>query len=162
MNTNPQFPSQFARGRAAFERGEYRLSVQSFEEALQEISPNSRSGGEIQTWLVTAYQAMGKLDEATSLCRQLTTHPIYDIRNQAKQILYILEAPRLQRPDAWMSKIPDLEKLPDSEPKYQKGQNKYKPPKNEEIGPINTQDNRFIWVALGLVLALLGGLFWLS
>ncbi|PSF37416.1 hypothetical protein C7H19_09585 [Aphanothece hegewaldii CCALA 016] len=162
MDTNTQFPSQFEAGRAAFERGEYRLSVQLFEKALQEISPNSRQGGEIQTWIVTAYQGMDKVEEATSLCRQLTTHPIYDIRNRAKQILYILEAPRLQRPPEWMSKIPDLEKLPDSEPKFQKGQNLYKPPKNEEIGPINTKDNRFIWVALGLVLVLLGGLVWLS
>lgn len=111
---------------------------------------------------MTAYQAMGKLDEATRLCRQLTTHPIYDIRNRAKQVLYILEAPRLQRPEEWMSKIPDLEKLPDSEPKYQKGQNLYKPPQNTDVGPVNTKDNRFIWVALGLVLVLLGGLVWLS
>lgn len=162
MNTNTQFKNQFEAGRAAFERGEYRLSVQLLEEALQQISPNSRQGGEVQTWLVTAYQAMGKLDEATNLCRQLTTHPIYDIRNRAKQVLYILEAPLLQRPPEWMSKIPDLEQLPDSEPKYQKGQNVYKSPENTEIDQINTQDNRFVWVALGLVLVLLGGLIWLS
>lgn len=162
MDTNTQFKNKFDTGRAAFDRGEYRLSVQLFEEALQQISPDSRQGGEVQTWLVTAYQAMDKLDKAISLCRQLTTHPINDIRTQAKQVLYILEAPRLQRPPEWMSKIPDLEKLPDSEPKFQKGQNQYKPPENTEIGQINTQDNRFVWVALGLVLVLLGGLIWLS
>lgn len=162
MDTNTQFKNQFDAGRAAFDRGEYRLSVQLFEEVLQQISPDSRQGGEVQTWLVTAYQAMGKVDEATSLCRQLTNHPIYDIRTQAKQVLYILEAPRLQRPPEWMSKIPDLEKLPDSEPKFQKGQNQFKPKQDEDIGPINTNDNRFVWVALGLVLVLLGGLIWLS
>lgn len=44
MDSNTQFLSQFEAGRTAFERGEYRLSVQSFEAALQQISPNSRQG----------------------------------------------------------------------------------------------------------------------
>jgi tetratricopeptide (TPR) repeat protein len=162
VDTDTQFLSQFEAGRAAFERGEYRLSVQLLEQASQQVAFNSRQGGEVQTWLVTAYQAMGKLDEAQDLCRKLTKHPIYDIENQAKQVLYILEAPRLQRPSEWMSKIPDLEKLPDSDPKYQRGQNPYRPSENTEIGPVNTQDNRFVWVALGLVLLLLGGVVWLS
>lgn len=162
MNSNTQFPNQFEAGRKAFERGEYRLSVQLLQEASQQVAPNSRQGGEIQTWLVTAYQASGKQDEAINLCRQLTHHPIYDIRTQAKQVLYILEAPRLQRPAEWMSQIPDLEKLPDSEPKYQKGQNPYKPSQETENLEQVTQDNRFIWVALGLILLLLGGLVWLS
>jgi tetratricopeptide (TPR) repeat protein len=161
VDTNTQFQGQFEAGRAAFERGQYRLSVQLLQEASQQVAFTSRQGGEVQTWLVTAYQAMGKSDEAKNLCRQLTHHPIYSIRTQAKQVLYILEAPQLQRPPEWMSTIPDLEKLPDSEPKYQKGQNPYRPAEIPEVtGQVNTQDNRFIWVALGLILLLLGGSVW--
>ncbi|MGP0128668.1 MAG: hypothetical protein ACTMUB_05210 [cyanobacterium endosymbiont of Rhopalodia musculus] len=60
---------------------------------------SSQLGGEVQMWLVTAYQAVGRLHHAITLCQTLTCHPCSDIRKQSKEILYILQAPKLKRPE---------------------------------------------------------------
>ena len=60
-------------------------------------------------WLVTAYQAVGRLQNASALCQTLTRHPHPDIRKQSQEVLYILQAPKLKLTEEWMIKIPDLE-----------------------------------------------------
>ena len=51
------FETEYKAGKNAFERGQYRRSVQHLENARENINLNSRLGGEIQIWLVTVYQA---------------------------------------------------------------------------------------------------------
>jgi tetratricopeptide (TPR) repeat protein len=152
VTENSFFPDLYQAGIAAFERGQYRLSIQQLTAALESIPKGSREGGDVQIWLISAYQGLGDSATATELCRQLTRHPNGRIREQANQLLYILEAPRLKRPDEWMSQIPDLEKLPDSEPKFQKGSSKKK---TEAIPPPmkldQQRENRFVWVAIGVI-----------
>lgn len=159
MTENNSFQDLYQEAIIAFERGQYRSSIQQFTAALENIPKGSREGGEVQLWLVSAYQGLEESDRAIELCRQLTRHPIYRIREQASRLLYIIEAPRLKRPEEWMSKIPDLEKLPDSEPKFKKGSSRKKP---EEIPPPMRLDeqksNPFIWVAIAGILLLLIGL----
>ena len=162
-----QFQIEYQRGKYAFERGQYRLCVQHLEQASQLVAPASRLGGEVQIWLVTAYQAANQLQEAISLCRQLTKHPHPEIRKQSKRLLYIIEAPRLKRPREWMTEIPDMSKASDSNVQYLGGGNTVKktsPPAIEpiDLSQVNTKDNQFIWVALILVLLILGGTIWLS
>ncbi|MEG3436728.1 hypothetical protein V0288_06315 [Pannus brasiliensis CCIBt3594] len=159
MSENSTFQDIYQAGILSFERGQYRASIEQLNAALEMIPKGSREGGEVQMWLVSAYQGLGDSDSAARICRELTRHPIYRIREQANRLLYIIEAPRLKRPDEWMSTIPDLEKLPDSEPKFKKGSSKKK---EEEIPPPmrldQQRDNRFIWVAIAGMLLLLGWL----
>jgi tetratricopeptide (TPR) repeat protein len=161
------FQSEYQQGKYAFERGQYRLGVQHLEKACQLVAPNSRLGGEAQMWLVTAYQAANQLQEAISLCKQLTQHPNLEIRKQSKRLLYIIEAPKLQRPREWMTEIPDLSKASESNGQYLRGSGTVKKNVSPVIEPIdlsqvNTKDNKFIWVALILILLLLGGAIWLG
>jgi hypothetical protein len=160
-----QFQVEYQKGRYAFERGQYRLSVQHLETANQLVTPGSRVGGDVGIWLVTAYQAANQLTDAIALCRKLTTHPHQSIRQQSKRMLYILEAPRLSRPREWMTEIPDLSKAPQSDNQYLRGSGKVNKKSSPAIEPIdlskvNTKDNYFIWVALVLILLLLGGTLW--
>jgi hypothetical protein len=162
-----QFQIEYQTGKYAFERGQYRLSVQHLEKASQLVALRTCQGGEVQIWLVTAYQAANQLSEARTLCRQLTTHPHLEIRKQGKRLLYILEAPQLKRPPEWMSEIPDLSKAPESKDQYLRGSGTVKKtstpaPKPIDLSQVNTKDNQFIWVALLLVLLILGGTIWLS
>jgi tetratricopeptide (TPR) repeat protein len=153
VTENTSFQDLYQAGIAAFERGQYRLSIEQLNAALALIPSGSRDGGEIQIWLISAYQGLGEGDKASDICKQLITHPIYQIREQAKRLLYIIEAPRLKRPDEWMTKIPDLEKLPDSSPQFKKGSTRQK--KEELPAPMQLdqqRDNRFIWVAIGIIL----------
>ena len=59
-----QFQEAYQAGRDALERGQYRLSVEQLETAKSLVTNSSFQGGETQMWLVTAYEAAGRLQEA--------------------------------------------------------------------------------------------------
>ncbi len=117
-------------------------------------------------WLVTAYEAAGQTSEAIALCEQLTRHPDLETSKQGKSLLYILKAPQLKRPEEWMTKIPDLGTIAESDPKDRRGTNPTRKRNPNELpepidpSQINTKDNQFIWVALIALSLLVGGLIW--
>lgn len=155
-------------GQAAFERGQYREAIAYFEEALSLVSGDSRRGGEIQIWLVTAYDAAGRSDAALTLCRKLRNHTSYETRQQAKQLLYVLEAPKLQLKSEWLTQIPEI-KDSGEVPRYRaagQGSQRSAPAspawQTEPMEPIDPKESRgFLGLALGLSAAILG-IWWLS
>ncbi|NEP14694.1 MAG: hypothetical protein F6K14_31760 [Symploca sp. SIO2C1] len=167
-----QFRIEYQAGKAAFEAGEYRISVQCLEAATALVNRNSRLGGEVQIWLVTAYQANGQAKEAIALCKGLNKHPDLETRKQSKNLLYILEAPQLERRAEWMTQIPDLAQIADSDPRASRGSSNFaianRNPKAlwepEPVDPsqINTKDNQFIWVALLAIAVTMIGLIGLG
>lgn len=166
--------AEFSAGKQAFERGDYRKSVNYLEKASALVNLNSKLGGDIQIWLVTAYEAAGQRQEAIALCRDLTRHPDLTTRKEGKRILYILEAPKLQSRPEWLTQIPDLGNLSDNDSKERLGA-RTAPVKQTladdklklkiepvDLNQVNTEDNRFVWVALFAALVVLLGLFWLA
>ncbi len=163
--------TEYQAGKAAFERGQYRQSVQNLEKAAALVDRNSRLGGEVQIWLVTAYEAAGQRTDAIALCTKLENHPSYETRKQSRRLRYILEAPQLKRPAEWMTQIPDLASLPDNAaetrlgraaaPVNSKPRNRPQP-EPVDLSQVNTKDNLFIWVALAAIAITLVGLWWLS
>lgn len=156
---------QFQLGQRAFENGEYRRSVEAFEQAVSLANPNTALGGEIQTWLVTAYQAAGQLAEAIELGERLLQHPDLKTRQQSQRLLYILKAPQLKPRPEWLSQIPDLTSLSDESTatQYVSPLPKRLPPKPQpelDLTQVNSQDNRFVWVALAVSLLVAAGLYW--
>ncbi|PSO54016.1 MAG: hypothetical protein BRC40_15945 [Cyanobacteria bacterium QH_8_48_120] len=166
-----EFQQEYQAGKIAFERGQYRTSVERLEKACSLVARQSRLGGEIRMWLVTAYQAANQTQEAIALCQQLERHSNAEIRKQSKELLYIIKAPPLKRPQEWMTKIPDLSAMPESDPKERRGSGTVKSsqkkrptsePEPLDWSQVNTKDNQFVWAALLAILAILGGLVWLS
>ncbi|MDY6937020.1 MAG: tetratricopeptide repeat protein [Cyanobacteriota bacterium] len=165
---------QYQSGLQAFESGQYRQSVEYLEKASALVERNSALGGEIQIWLVSAYQASGRIQEAIALCRSLSAHPHRDTRATSRRLLYILEAPKLETHPEWVTNIPDLSKLEDSAIEDRRGTNPVKSkssrprrlpePKPEPIdwSQVKTEDNGFIWLALLGILVVLGGLAWFA
>jgi tetratricopeptide (TPR) repeat protein len=162
---------EYQAGKNAFERGQYRESVQHLARALALAGQNSRIGGEICIWLVTAYEAAGQRQEAIALCRQLKHHPTMETRKQSRQLLYILEAPRLNLRPEWLTQIPDLSGVSDDDPRYRRGGSTSSAPRPAQptstpepidLSQVNTRDNRFIWIALLAIALTLGGLVWFS
>lgn len=157
--------AEYEAGKLAFERGQYRQSVAALEKACALVNRNSPLGGEMQMWLVTAYQAVGQQQDAIALCRKLSQHPNGQTRQQGRRLLYILEAPKLEKKPEWLTQIPDLTNLEDSSIEHQRGSRTSKPqsprrrvqPEPEPIDPsqIATEDDRFIWIALALTLVIL-------
>ncbi|MGF1512263.1 MAG: tetratricopeptide repeat protein [Elainellaceae cyanobacterium] len=159
---------QYELGKLAFERGQYRQAVQHLEKAASLAGKISPFSGEVKIWLVTAYQAQGKMQDAIALCRQISQHPDYVTAKQARRLLYILEAPQLKLRPEWITSIPDLSAL--EEGGSGKGMSQYAPPKKPrkpkpkpkpepvDLSQVNTKDNGFVWLGLGLIALLAGGL----
>ena len=161
--------NRYQAGKSAFENGQYRESVENLEKASSLLAKNTRFGGEVDIWLVNAYEAAGRSEDAIALCQQLTRHPHYETRSQAKRLVYILKAPKLKRPKEWMTEIPDFANIGENEAKTvitakPKKTTKQKSPEPEyiDLSQVNTKDNRFIWVALIAVALTISYLVWLT
>lgn len=163
--------TSYQAGQFAFEQGRYRESVQYLEQALQGTEANTRLGGEIQIWLVTALEASGKRQDAIALCKQLTRHPNIATRQQARRLLEVLEAPQLYIDPEGFVKIPDLDHL-DVQGNSRTQNNSVatvrsipKPPVSPIVNSgdgVETRDNQFLGIALIIVLLVSGGLIWVS
>lgn len=158
-----QFKLHYQAGIDALERGQYALSIKNLEQAKELVALRSKIGGEVNLWLVSAYQAAQKTDQAIALSEELLNHPHHSIREKTQSLLYIIKAPRLNRPREWMSEIPDLTTVAESEPEFrrQRGSVPVKPKSKPELPPteVNTRDNRFIAVAFCLLLIILISFF---
>lgn len=167
-NSGEKFQQKYQVGKQALERGQYRLSIENLEAATELVPLNSRRGGEVQIWLVTAYQAANRLDQAIALAQELIVHPDTQTRQQAQRILYIIKAPKLERPQAWMSEIPDLSTADQGGSRYVSAKKKLSSSsaqlelEDEELPPTDASDNQFIWFALILTGLIIGSLWWLA
>lgn len=167
MTADNRFQQQYQAGKQALERGRYRQSIECLEAAKELVAPYSRRGGEVQIWLVTAYQAANKMEEAIALAQELTVHPDTQTREQAQRILYIIKAPVLERPREWMSEIPDLAEADKGASRYVAAKKKAASTteielKDLEPTPVDSSDNQFIWFAVILVTLILCSLIWLG
>lgn len=167
------FRFNYQAGKQALENSQYRLSIQYLEETKKFTASSSRLGGEAQIWLVSAYQAAGMRSEAIALCRELLVHPSLETRKQAKRLLYIIEAPQLKRPKEWLTEIPDLTEISESDiqSKYVSAgsSDRKSKPKNNlnskepiDLSQVDTKDNQFLGVALILAILIIAGLFWIG
>jgi outer membrane protein assembly factor BamD (BamD/ComL family) len=167
VDNQEQFQQKYQAGQQAMETGQYRLSIENLEAAKDLVAPNSRRGGEAQIWLVTAYQAANQIEQAIALAQELITHPDTQTREQAQRILYIMKAPKLERPKEWMSEIPDLAQADQSAPRYVAAKKQSTTPSEikleySQTTPTETKDNQFIWFALVLIILIIGSLAWLN
>ncbi|MGD1944355.1 MAG: tetratricopeptide repeat protein, partial [Leptolyngbyaceae cyanobacterium] len=97
--------------------------------------------------------------------------PDVDVRKQSKRVLENLQAPHLQRRADWLTPLPDLSALDESDrTSFSMNQanlpKKSRPPlstepKPEDLSQMNTGDNGFLFAAIALVVLTLGSLWWL-
>lgn len=175
MTDNLEAKDLYQAGQNAYERGRYRESVEYLEKAVNLSGQFSALGGEIQIWLVNAYQAAGRQQEAIDLCEQLGKHPNLQTRKQSRRMLYILKAPQLKRREEWLTKIPDLGNIDEAGRENQLAARVGAAPRTPtprpsrlkieepvDLSQVNTQENGFIWIALALVALTIGSLIWFS
>ena len=164
------FDTDYQSGQIAFERGDYRQAVKYLLAAVAQVQPNTQIGGEVQVWLVTAFEAAGQIPEARALCQKLASHPNLETRQASKRLLYIMQAPELTRRDEWLTQIPDLSHLEgeDGKPGVNRTPTAPAPPPprslEEKYAPVdlsqvNTKDNNFISIALIVTIMTLIGLW---
>lgn len=161
---------RYQTGKNAFECGSYREAAAELEKAAALLAKNTRFGGEVQIWLATAYEASGRNDDAIALCEQLKRHPHQEVNKQARRLQYIWQAPKLQRPQEWMTEIPDFGKLDDNDGsvKFSVNQPKssvsprVKEAKLEDLSQIDTRDNSFLVLASIVIALTILSLVWFN
>ena len=165
-----QAKALYASGQIAFERGNYRQAVTAFEEGNRLAGSETSLGGSIQLWLMNAYAAVNRQEDAIALGEKLAKHPDRDIRKQSQRVAEILKAPKLKRRTDWTTPIPDLSNL-DADNENALNLSKYGNAKGtsktisrsdlelEDRSQMNTRDNGFVWIALIACVLTCGGLW---
>ncbi|MEO0986034.1 MAG: hypothetical protein AAFY20_10840 [Cyanobacteria bacterium J06639_14] len=164
-----QAKALFASGQMAFERGNYREAVVAFEAGTRLAGRATALGGTIQLWLMNAYSAANRQQEAIALGDKLVKHPDREIRKQSKRVVEILQAPKLKRRADWTTPIPDLSNLESSEgtlnlSKYGSTQKPQKTPlrpdpQPENLSQMNTRDNGFLGMAIAVITLAIAGIW---
>jgi tetratricopeptide (TPR) repeat protein len=153
LGTPAPMPDSYQEGLRAMESGRYREAVA----ALESARVNRPNDPQVKLWLVMAYEANQQRELARDLCRELTSHPDPQIRQQSQRVLYILEAPQLRRRAEWLNQIPLMTDESPPGVTFRQRQSKPSPPAvaSPPAEP-RVEQNHFISLALvGFLLALL-------
>ena len=94
---------------AALERGDYGQCLDLLLPLAETHPPNSPEGPRLRYLMITAWMGQGQDDKAIATCRLLSRCRDPKLRQQAQQLLEILEAPSLDRPERWSMTMPQLE-----------------------------------------------------
>ena len=94
---------------AALEKGDYSFCIKIIEPLLSSYSAETSIGAQLRLLKVTAHMGKGQEQEAINICQSLIANKDVTIRQQAKQLLSILDAPSLPRPSNWSVQIPKIE-----------------------------------------------------
>ena len=94
---------------AALERGDYGQCLELLLPLSEQHPLNSPEGPRLRLLMITAWMGQGQDDKAIATCRLLSHCRDPKLRQQAKQLLGVLEAPSLDRPERWSMTMPQLE-----------------------------------------------------
>ncbi len=103
-------PQQLAR--IALDRGEYGQVLRLLEPLCDLHPATSPEGGRLRLLMATALMGQGRTDKAAACCRSLQGCRDQQLRQQARDLLEVLEAPELSRPREWSLTLPSLASAP--------------------------------------------------
>ena len=138
---------------AALEKGDYGICIKIIDPLLLDFQAETEIGGQLRLLIVTAYMGKGDEQKAINICQTLIQNKKESVRQQAKQLLSILDSPRLPKPSNWSVEIPKLEMEPSLKSSFSKAKKKkkekiYHPP----TGPTKSLDFGFSIILLIILL----------
>ena len=140
---------------AALDVGDYNFCIKIIEPLLLDYQSETPTGGQLRLIVVTAYMGKGDEKQAINICQKLVRNKKEGVRQQAKQLLSILEAPQLPRPPNWSVEIPKLEMEPSLKSSFKKTKKKKEDRINHPpTGPTKTFDLGFSIITLFVILLL--------
>ena len=89
----------------ALNNGKYENCVEIIKPIVETFSVSSKEGINLRMMLITAYSGLNKNDEALAICKQLAKSRSSQVRENAKSLIQILNAPNLKTPDNWNIKL---------------------------------------------------------
>ncbi|WP_269612423.1 hypothetical protein [Prochlorococcus marinus] len=105
---------------AALEKGDYNGCTKIVDPLLVDFEAETVIGGQLRLLLITAYMGKGDEKKAINICQTLIRNKKESVRQQAKQLLSILDAPHLPRPSNWSVEIPKIEVEPSLKSTFRK------------------------------------------
>jgi hypothetical protein len=111
-------------------------------------------GAQLRLLKVTACMGRGDEDKAIDICKRLTNSKEVTVRQQAKQLLSILDAPSLPRPSNWSVEIPKIELEPSLKSSFRKTKKQKEKIYHPPTGPTKSLDFRFSIITLLIFLLL--------
>ena len=94
---------------AALEKGDYNFCIKIIDPLLLSFPADTSIGAQLRLLQITAYMGRGDEQNAIDICKILVNNKEATVRQQAKQLLSILDAPCLPRPSSWSVEIPKIE-----------------------------------------------------
>ena len=138
---------------AALDKGDYNFCIKIVDPLLLAYQAETSTGGKLRLLIVTAYMGKGDEQKAIDVCQTLIHNKKESVRQQAKQLLSILNAPHLPRPSNWSVEIPKIEIEPSLKSSFKNNKKKEKvnhPP----TGPTKNLDFGFSFIALLIIIFL--------
>ena len=136
---------------AALDKGDYNLCIEIIDPLLLTFSGSTTIGGQLRLLKVTAYMGIGDEQKAINICQTLIDNKEANVRQQAKQLLSILDAPRLPRPSNWSIEIPKIEMEQSLESSLKKEKRKKKKIIHPPTGPTKNLDFGFSIITLLII-----------
>ena len=136
---------------AALDKGDYSLCIKIIDPLLVSYSASTVMGARIRLLEVTAYMGKGDEKKAVGICQTLIKNKEATIRQQAKQLLSILDAPYLPRPSNWSVEIPKIEIEPSLKSSFRQTSKKKKQVNHPPTGPTKNLDFRFSILTLLII-----------
>jgi len=139
---------------AALDKGDYSFCIKIIDPLLLEFQAESAIGGELRLLILTAYIGKGDEQKAINICQTLIHNKKESVRQQAKQLLSILDAPDLPRPSNWSVEIPKIEIEPSLKSSFRKTKKKKERINHPPTGPTKSLDFGFSIITLLIILLL--------
>ena len=137
---------------AALEKGDYGICIKIIDPLLLDFQAETEIGGQLRLLIVTAYMGKGDEQKAINICQTLIHNKEESVRQQAKQLLSILDAPRLPKPSNWSVEIPNLEMEPSLKSSVSKAKKKREKIYHPPTGPTKSLDFGFSIITLIIIL----------
>ena len=137
---------------ASLDKGDYNLCLKLIDPLLLSYPASTPIGAQLQLLKVTAYMGRGDEEKAIDICQSLIRNNDPSIRQQAKQLLSILDAPCLPRPSNWSVQIPKIEMEPSLKSSFRKTNKENKKKANHPpTGPTKNLDFGFSIVTILII-----------
>ena len=136
---------------AALDKGDYSLCIKIIDSLILSYSESTVIGAELRLLKVTAYMGKGDEKKAVDTCQTLINNKEASVRQQAKQLLSILDAPCLPRPSNWSVEIPKIEIEPSIKSSFRQTNKKKKKVNHPPTGPTKNLDFGFSLITLLII-----------
>ena len=143
--------SEIKAAEAALEKGDYNFCINTIDSLLLSFPADSSKAAQLRLLQITAYMGRGDEQSAIDICKILVNNKEAAIRQQAKQLLSILDAPYLPRPSNWSVEIPNIEMEPSLKSSFRQTKKKKKKVSHPPTGPTKNLDFGFSIITLLII-----------